>query len=77
MVCAVFEILAINYLIFVREYSSRKSVSDETFESLKKHFSETEIIEIIAVNVFEHYYNALPIPLGIESDGLQKIAERK
>lgn len=64
-------------LNFIEEYNTKKSISDETFESLKKYFSETEIIEIVAVNAFEHYYNAMAIPLGIESDGLQKIAAEK
>lgn len=55
---------------FVREYTEKKKISDETFAELQKQFSETEIIEVIAINAFEQYFNALAIPLEIESDGL-------
>lgn len=44
---------------------------------IRKHFGETEVIEIFALNAFEQFYNALTIPLRIESDELQKLAERK
>ncbi len=59
---------------FVKEYAETKKVSDETFAELQKQFSETEIVEIIAINAFEQYFNALAIPLEIESDGLQQLA---
>jgi AhpD family alkylhydroperoxidase len=61
----------------IRQYAAEKRVSDDNFEALKKHFNETEIIEILALNAFEQFYNALTIPLEIESDGLQSLAERK
>ena len=63
-------------LAVIRQYASEKRVSDENFAELRKHFDETEIIEILALNAFEQFYNALTIPLGIESDGLQKLAEK-
>jgi alkylhydroperoxidase family enzyme len=63
-------------LAVIREYDERKKVSDKTFDELRKHFNETEIIEILALNAFEHFYNAMSIPLGIESDGLRQIAEQ-
>lgn len=62
-------------LNLLREYNEKKMVSDETFDKLRRHFNETEIIEILALNAFEQFYNALTIPLQIESDGLRKIAE--
>ena len=40
-------------------------------------FSETEIIEIVAMNAFEQYFNAFAVPLGIESDGLRRLAENR
>jgi AhpD family alkylhydroperoxidase len=58
------------------QYAAERKVSDENFADLKKHFSETQIIEILALNAFEQFYNALTIPLEIESDGLQKLAEK-
>jgi AhpD family alkylhydroperoxidase len=62
-------------IAFVSEYAKDRRVSDETFESLRAFFSETEIIEIVAMNAFEQYFNAFAVPLGIESDGLRKLAE--
>lgn len=63
-------------LAVLEEYNTERNVSDETFAELRKYFNETEIIEILALNAFEHFYNAMTIPLRIESDGLQKLAEK-
>ena len=62
---------------FVKEYAEKKKVSDQTFAELQRLFGETEIVEIVAINAFEQYFNALAIPLEIESDGLQKLAINK
>ena len=58
---------------FVKEYAEIRKVTDKTFAELKRLFNETEIVEMIAINAFEQYFNALAIPLEIESDGLQKL----
>lgn len=63
-------------LAVIRQYAAERKVSDENFAALRNHFDETEIIEILALNAFEQFYNALTIPLEIESDGLQKLAEK-
>ena len=63
-------------LAFVEEANARK-VTDSTFTILRLHFNETEIVEITWVAAAEAYYNAMSITLGIESDGLQKLAENK
>lgn len=63
-------------LAVIRQYSSEKRVSNENFDNLRRYFSETEIVEILALNAFEHFYNALTIPLEISSDGLEKLARR-
>lgn len=60
---------------FVDEYAKQRKVSDETFENLRHFFNDTEIIEIVAMNAFEQYFNAFAVPLGIESDGLRRLAE--
>lgn len=60
---------------FVNEYAKNRKISDETFENLRKFFNETEIVEIVAMNAFEQYFNAFAVPLGIESDGLRRLAE--
>lgn len=60
---------------FVSEYAKDRHIRDETFENLQKFFSETEIIEIVAMNAFEQYFNAFAKPLEIESDELRRLAE--
>jgi len=52
-------------------------VSDATFAELQRHFNEREIVEITWLNALENYYNLINLPLGIESDGLCAIAERR
>jgi alkylhydroperoxidase family enzyme len=64
-------------LAYVEEATRHKHVSDETFEALRKHFSEREIIEITWLNAVENYYNLINIPLEIESDGLCAIAQAR
>jgi AhpD family alkylhydroperoxidase len=63
-------------LAVIRQYAAEKRVSDAAFAELRRHFTETEIVEILALNAFEQFYNALTIPLEIESDGLQSLAEK-
>lgn len=64
-------------IAFVNEYAKQRKVSSETFENLRKFFDETAIIEIVAMNAFEQYFNAFAAPLGIESDGLRRLAENE
>src|SRR5215213_1343111 len=63
-------------LAVIRQYAAERKVSDANFAELRRHFDETQIVEILALNAFEQFYNALTIPLEIESDGLQKLAEK-
>jgi alkylhydroperoxidase family enzyme len=62
-------------LAYVEETTRNKRVSDATFEELRKHFNEREIVEITWVNALENYYNLLNLPLEIESDGFCAIAQ--
>jgi len=57
-------------LAYVEEATRSKRVSDETFNRLKRHFSDVEIAEITILNAIENYYNLINIPLEIDSDGL-------
>jgi alkylhydroperoxidase family enzyme len=52
-------------------------VADTTFEALRKHFSEREIVELTFLNALENFYNLLNLPLGIEDDGLCAIAQAR
>lgn len=57
-------------LAYVEEASRDKRVTDATFDSLRLHFNEREIVEITWLNAIHNYYNLLNIPLEIGSDGL-------
>lgn len=64
-------------LAYVEEATRHKRVSDATFEELRKHFSEREIVEITWLNALENYYNLLNVTLEIESDGFCAIAQAR
>jgi alkylhydroperoxidase family enzyme len=64
-------------LAYVEEATRHKRVSDATFETLRRHFTDTEIAEITWLCALENYYNLINLPLEIESDGLCAIARRR
>jgi AhpD family alkylhydroperoxidase len=64
-------------LAYVEEVTRHKRVSDATFETLRGHFREWEIVEITWLNAIENYYNLINLPLEIESDGLCAIAQEQ
>jgi alkylhydroperoxidase family enzyme len=64
-------------LDYVDEATRNKRVSDATFEALRRHFNDREIVEITWLNALENYYNLINLPLGIGSDGLCAIAQRR
>jgi len=64
-------------LAYAEEATRHKRVSDATFETLRKHFNDREIVEITWLNAVENYYNLINLPLEIESDGLCAIAESR
>ena len=59
---------------YIEAATRDRYVSDETFDELKKHFTDVEIVELTWINAAENYYNLLMIPLGIESDHLRELA---
>ena len=64
-------------LAYVEQATRQLHVDDAVFETLRKHFSEQEIVEITWVNAVENYYNRLAIPLGLEADGLCSLAQSR
>jgi alkylhydroperoxidase family enzyme len=60
---------------YAEEVTRQKRVSDITFETLRKQFSEAEIVEITWLIAVENYYNLINLPLEIESDGFCAIAQ--
>jgi AhpD family alkylhydroperoxidase len=62
-------------LAYADEATRNKAVDDATFATLRKHFSERQIVELTFVNALENFYNLMNLPLGIEDDGLCAVAE--
>ncbi|MDG6994578.1 MAG: carboxymuconolactone decarboxylase family protein [Nitrososphaerota archaeon] len=62
-------------LSYVEEITRNKRVADDTFEELRKHYSDWEIVEITTLTAISNFENLLNIPLGIGSDGLCAIAQ--
>jgi AhpD family alkylhydroperoxidase len=57
-------------LTYARAAGGGARVPNETFERLRKHFDEREIIDVTAMIAVERFYNGIAIPLGLEADGL-------
>lgn len=57
-------------LAYAEEVTRERNASDATFEALRPHFSEREIVELTWLIAMETYYNLLNRPLGIGSDDL-------
>jgi alkylhydroperoxidase family enzyme len=64
-------------LDYVTELTRDKSVKDETFVRLRKHYSERAICEVVWLVASEHFYNMTNIGLNIHSDMLCDIAKKK
>jgi alkylhydroperoxidase family enzyme len=64
-------------LAFAEAATLHRTVDDATFEAVRKHFDEREIVELTVENALSNFYNLLNVPLEIEEDGLLAIAERR
>jgi alkylhydroperoxidase family enzyme len=64
-------------LDYVTELTRDKNVKPETFERLRKHYSERAICEIVWLVASEHVYNMTNIGLNIHSDMLCDISRKK
>jgi len=64
-------------LDYVTELTRDKSVKEETFARLRKHYSERAICEIVWLVASEHVYNMTNIGLNIHSDMLCDISRKK
>lgn len=63
-------------LMFAEELTMNKKVSDGTFATAQKFFSERELVEIAWAVTREHIYNLMNLAFDIESDGLCQIPDR-
>lgn len=64
-------------LTYAEEVTCNKRVSDGTFNELRKHFADLEIVEITAITAIQNFENLVNVSLGIGSDGLCVIAQGK
>lgn len=64
-------------LDYVSELTADKSVSPETFAHLAAHYSEREICDIVWLVASEHLANLSNLGLGIGSDGLCELSQRR
>jgi alkylhydroperoxidase family enzyme len=64
-------------LAYAEEMTRSKRVTDGTFEELREHFSDSDIVEITMLTAVQNFENLLNIPLEIDSDGLCAIAQAR
>jgi alkylhydroperoxidase family enzyme len=64
-------------LDYVTELTRDKKVAPETFERVRKHYSERAICEMVWLMASEHFYNITNLGLNIHSDMLCDIARKR
>jgi len=64
-------------LAYTEEVTRERKCSDATFEALRGHFDAREVVELTWLNAVGNFYNLIALPLGLESDGLAELAERR
>ena len=64
-------------LAYAEEITRNKRVSDSTFDELRRHFNDSEIVDITTLTAVSNFENLLNLPLGIGSDGLCAIAQAR
>lgn len=57
-------------LAYACEAAADCRVADATFEALRKHLDETQIVQLAVLVAIESFYNRIAIPMGLEADGL-------
>jgi len=64
-------------LAYTAEVTRRRSASDASFETLRKHCNEKEIVEITWLNAIGNFFNLMAVPLQLESDDFTALALRR
>ena len=64
-------------LAYTAEVTQRRVPSDAVFETLRKHVSEKQIVELTWLNAISNFFNLMAVPLQLESDGLTTLALRR
>jgi AhpD family alkylhydroperoxidase len=63
-------------LALVDEVTRTRGVGAPTYERVRRHFTDAEIVELLWLNAVENYFNLQAHPLGIGSDDLYARARR-
>jgi len=63
-------------LRYVEEINTTRSATDESFDALKRLFTEKEIVELTWLNAVGNYLNLMAKPLGIGSEGFCSVPMR-
>lgn len=61
-------------LAFTEEITRDRKASDATFEALRPHFDDRQIVELAWLNAVSNFFNFQAVALELESDGLEEIA---
>jgi AhpD family alkylhydroperoxidase len=64
-------------LAFTEEITRDRKASDATFEALRSHFDDRQIVELAWLVAIGNFYNLQAVALGLESAGLAEIAARR
>ena len=61
-------------LAYTEEVTRTRAASDASFDRLRQHASEQEIVEITWLNALANFFNLLAVPLQLGSDDLLSLA---
>ncbi len=61
-------------LAYTEEVTRTRAASDASFDRLRQHASEQEIVEITWLNALANFFNLLAVPLQLGSDDLLALA---
>jgi AhpD family alkylhydroperoxidase len=61
-------------LAYTEEVTRTRRASQASFDALRKHFSEREIVELTWLNAIGNFFNLMAVPLELESDDLLALA---
>jgi AhpD family alkylhydroperoxidase len=64
-------------LAYTGEVTRQRKCGDATFERLRAHFSEREIVELTWLCAIGNYFNLIAVPLELESDGFEALQARR
>lgn len=60
-------------LRYVEEVNRTRTATEATFDALRAHFSEPEIVELTWLNAVGNYLNLQARPLGLPAEGLCRV----